>query len=312
MTTVAFFVGAFVIIFVHELGHYLSAKVLGFNIEEFSVGIGFALIKRKFNDTLYVLRLLPLGGFCLIKELDRAYIDDVLSIRKLHIRKILVFLSGSLFNFLFAAIILSFAGNTDGLPVLAVDNNQLLEAGITNEYRLSYINENRVYRARDIAVLLEPDSENILCFWDSDWDDHEVTVRIIGSNISGISFNDTLIDRLNGIFHFFGQMLKIVQNSVRNMVIGNDRLFDDLGNPYSDVVVEDADIHYSYQINLFLIMTGIFSLTVAFFNMLPLIFLDGYKVLCAIFPIIRNRATSNVLSFILAVIGIILTIVFIF
>ena len=312
MTTVAFFVGALVIIFVHELGHYLSAKVLGFNIEEFSVGIGFALIKRKFNDTLYVLRLLPLGGFCLIKELDRAYIDDVLSIRKLHIRKILVFLSGSLFNFLFAAIILSFAGNTDGLPVLAVDNNQLLEAGITNEYRLSYINENRVYRARDIEVLLEPDSENILCFWDSDWNDHEVTVRIIGSNISGISFNDTLIDRLNGIFHFFGQMLKIVQNSIRNMVIGNDRLFDDLGNPYSDVVVEDADIHYSYQINLFLIMTGIFSLTIAFFNMLPLIFLDGYKILCAIFPIIRNRATSNVLSFILAVIGIILTIVFIF
>ena len=312
MTTVAFFVGALVIIFVHELGHYLSAKVLGFNIEEFSVGIGFALIKRKFNDTLYVLRLLPLGGFCLIKELDRAYIDDVLSIRKLHIRKILVFLSGSLFNFLFAAIILSFAGNTDGLPVLAVDNNQLLEAGITNEYRLSYINENRVYRARDIEVLLEPDSENILCFWDSDWDDHEVTVRIIGSNISGISFNDTLIDRLNGIFHFFGQMLKIVQNSVRNMVIGNDRLFDDIGNPYSDVAVEDADIHYSYQINLFLIMTGVFSLTIAFINMLPLIFLDGYKILCAIFPIIRNRATSNVLSFILAVIGIILTIVFIF
>ena len=312
MTTVAFFVGALVIIFVHELGHYLSAKVLGFNTEEFSVGIGFALIKRKFNDTLYVLRLLPLGGFCLIKELDRAYIDDVLSIRKLHIRKILVFLSGSLFNFLFAAIILSFAGNTDGLPVLAVDNNQLLEAGITNEYRLSYINENRVYRARDIEVLLEPDSENILCFWDSDWNDHEVTVRIIGSNISGISFNDTLIDRLNGIFHFFGQMLKIVQNSVRNMVIGNDRLFDDIGNPYSDVAVEDADIHYSYQINLFLIMTGVFSLTIAFINMLPLIFLDGYKILCAIFPIIRNRATSNVLSFILAVIGIILTIVFIF
>lgn len=52
-------------VLIHELGHYVAAKILGFTVEEFSVGFGPKIFgKRRKNGELFSLRLLPLGGYC--------------------------------------------------------------------------------------------------------------------------------------------------------------------------------------------------------------------------------------------------------
>lgn len=52
-------------VLIHELGHYVAAKILGFTVEEFSVGFGPKLLsKRRKNGELFSLRMFPLGGFC--------------------------------------------------------------------------------------------------------------------------------------------------------------------------------------------------------------------------------------------------------
>lgn len=55
-----------VMITIHELGHYLAGKILQFKIDEFSIGFGPALYKRRSRKTgeLFALRLIPLGGYC--------------------------------------------------------------------------------------------------------------------------------------------------------------------------------------------------------------------------------------------------------
>ena len=55
-----------VMIVVHELGHYTAGKLLGFKIDEFSIGFGPAIFKKrnKKNDELFSIRILPIGGFC--------------------------------------------------------------------------------------------------------------------------------------------------------------------------------------------------------------------------------------------------------
>ncbi|MDE5593497.1 MAG: site-2 protease family protein [Clostridiales bacterium] len=54
-----------VMVLIHELGHYTAAKILGFTVEEFSVGFGPKLISRvRRNGERWSLRLLPLGGYC--------------------------------------------------------------------------------------------------------------------------------------------------------------------------------------------------------------------------------------------------------
>ena len=51
------------IIGLHELGHFLSAKLFGVRVHEFSLGMGPALFKKKKGETQYSLRLFPIGGY---------------------------------------------------------------------------------------------------------------------------------------------------------------------------------------------------------------------------------------------------------
>ncbi len=52
-----------IIIFVHELGHFLFAKLLGVRVLKFSLGFGPKLVGRKYGDTEYLISSIPLGGY---------------------------------------------------------------------------------------------------------------------------------------------------------------------------------------------------------------------------------------------------------
>lgn len=53
-----------IIIFVHELGHFMTAKWFGVKVNEFAIGMGPAIFKKQKGETLYSLRAIPMGGFC--------------------------------------------------------------------------------------------------------------------------------------------------------------------------------------------------------------------------------------------------------
>ena len=55
-----------VMVTVHEFGHYVAGRILGFKINEFSVGFGPAIFKKRSKKTgeLFALRVIPLGGYC--------------------------------------------------------------------------------------------------------------------------------------------------------------------------------------------------------------------------------------------------------
>ncbi len=59
-----------VLIAVHELGHFFAAKAFGVKVEEFALGMGPQIFKKQGKETLYSLRLLPLGGFCAMEGED--------------------------------------------------------------------------------------------------------------------------------------------------------------------------------------------------------------------------------------------------
>jgi regulator of sigma E protease len=48
---------------IHELGHFLAAKIVGARVYEFSLGFGPKLVSKKYKETLYCIRIIPLGGF---------------------------------------------------------------------------------------------------------------------------------------------------------------------------------------------------------------------------------------------------------
>ena len=50
-------------IFLHELGHFVAAKLCGMQVDVFAIGFGKKLLSKKFGKTVYSLRSIPLGGF---------------------------------------------------------------------------------------------------------------------------------------------------------------------------------------------------------------------------------------------------------
>ena len=58
------------LIAVHEFGHFAAAKLFGIQVNEFSIGMGPALLKKQKGDTLYSLRLFPVGGYCAMEGED--------------------------------------------------------------------------------------------------------------------------------------------------------------------------------------------------------------------------------------------------
>ena len=61
-----------VLIAVHELGHFVAAKLCGVKVNEFSIGMGPLLWHKQKGETEYSLRALPIGGFCAMEGLRRS------------------------------------------------------------------------------------------------------------------------------------------------------------------------------------------------------------------------------------------------
>ncbi len=112
-----------ILVFVHELGHFILAKKLGVGILKFSLGFGPRLIGKKIGETEYQIAVFPLGGFVKplgedpheeIKEEDRHRSLWAQPIWK----RALIISAGPFFNFFLAAVLFSSANLIVGLPSL--------------------------------------------------------------------------------------------------------------------------------------------------------------------------------------------------
>jgi len=97
-----------IIIAIHELGHYISAKALGVKVNEFAIGMGPKLLKKQGKETLYSLRALPFGGFCSMEgEHEEGEDPDPRSfLSQKRWRRIVILAAGSVANFIAAFIII--------------------------------------------------------------------------------------------------------------------------------------------------------------------------------------------------------------
>ena len=96
-----------VLVATHELGHFASAKLLGVKVNEFAVGMGPALLKWGKGETLYSLRVLPIGGFCALEGEDDDSADPRSFGRAAWWKKIIILCAGAAMNFVPGLIIIA-------------------------------------------------------------------------------------------------------------------------------------------------------------------------------------------------------------
>ncbi len=135
LTLVSFFVVLSIMVFVHELGHFLVAKRAGVRVEEFGFGYPprlLALGRR--GDTLYTINAIPFGGFVRLAGEDNPNVPDGLASQPKRVRAAIL-AAGPIMNFVLAVIcfILAFGlgwASGDGIRVTGIiENTPAVAAG---------------------------------------------------------------------------------------------------------------------------------------------------------------------------------------
>ncbi|MBN2538682.1 MAG: RIP metalloprotease RseP [Deltaproteobacteria bacterium] len=151
-----------VLIFVHELGHFLVAKWSGVGVLKFSLGFGPRLFGKKIGETEYVLSAIPLGGY--VKMLGESEDEEELSPddekRSFHkqtvLKKISIVAAGPLFNFLFAIVAFAVVYAV-GVPVSTSrignvqEGSAAFEAGMQSGDVIIAINDSEISRWSELA-----------------------------------------------------------------------------------------------------------------------------------------------------------------
>ena len=108
---VAVFIFGFLVA-IHEVGHFLAARLCGVRVNEFSIGMGPCLWHRETDETQYSIRLLPIGGFCALEGQDEDSGDRRSFTRQSFWKKFVILSAGSFMNLLAGMIIIAmlFAG----------------------------------------------------------------------------------------------------------------------------------------------------------------------------------------------------------
>ncbi|MEG0770926.1 MAG: RIP metalloprotease RseP [Clostridia bacterium] len=155
-TIILFLVVLCILVFVHELGHFVSAKLSGVKVNEFSIGMGFCFFKKQIGETQYSLRILPIGGYVKM-EGDEEESDDPRAFNNAaKWKRFLIFLNGALMNFILGFfIMLALTATSKAIPSQTVggfiENSTSNSSGLQVNDEIIKINNSKVNTYSDIS-----------------------------------------------------------------------------------------------------------------------------------------------------------------
>jgi len=308
-----------VLIFVHELGHFLLAKSLGVGVLKFSLGFGPRLIGRKVGETEYMISMVPLGGY--VKLLGESDTDNVLpaderrSFVKQHVlKKIAIVVAGPLFNFLFAVLAFAViymvgvpslttdigsiqpgspaeaAGFRAGDNVVAIDGKTVIRWGeLADTTSRSEGRELAVKVRRDGAlqdIRVKPELARGKSIFGEDIDIWKIGV--------GASSN-TFLDRQNpfrALWSGVEQTWNITELTVVSIVKMVQGVVspDSLGGPIA--IAQMAGAHVKKGIMNFVFFMALLSINLAVLNLFPIPVLDGGHLLFFLIELVTGREVN--------------------
>lgn len=298
-----------VLIFVHELGHFATAKLFGVQVNEFSMFMGPALFQKQIGETLYAIRCIPFGGYCAMEGEDEDT-DNPRSFQKASWwKRCIILVAGSVMNLLTGILIYCF---------LFLPQQQLVEPAIVEFMDCCTFNTGDGLRLDD--VILEIDGEKVYTNGDistlisfSADGVHDLVIERDGQIIEFEDFAMThLHENEDGTtyrhygFAFgkavdatYGERLKFVWNTcldnVRMVRLSLGMLFSgqagiqDISGPVGIVsqmsqIAEESETTKLAFLNL-LSVCAFIAINLAVMNLLPIPALDGGRIVALLITV---------------------------
>lgn len=295
------------IVVIHEFGHYFVAKKCGIAVSEFAIGMGPVIYKKQGKETLFTVRLLPLGGYCSMGE-DMEAVDENSFRSKSVSKRMAVIAAGAIMNLILGfiigiAVLLINQKYTTNIIAEVADGSPCQMAGITVGDEIVRINGLRIFTASDIIYQLRNDEDGVLDF----------VIKRDGQfmNIDGVRFELTVDEEtgermlkydfkvyakhlefnelLPRASRQFGYCSRLILMSLKDLISGKYGL-NNLQGPVGIVtVITESAEKSGFDIGYLLDIGMLISINVGIFNLLPLPALDGGRLVLLIVEGIRRK-----------------------
>lgn len=301
-----------VIIMIHECGHFACAKLFKVKVNEFSLGMGPALFKRKKGDTLYALRLFPIGGYVAMEGEDDASEDDRAFNKKPVWQKMIIVVAGALMNLIlgFILMVLLLTTSTDLIGTNTI--KEFYPDAVSSQYglqagdRFVEIDGHHVWSELDLSFLMSRSQDGVFDFV-VERDGEKVTLNDVHfateqqNGITLIQYDFIIIGEqpgfLNIVKNAFTQSASIVRMvwlSVFDLFTGRYGM-SELAGPVGTVdIIADVTaqaVSSGSLTNLLTIMAFI-TINVGVANLLPLPALDGGRFLFLAVEAVRRKPVN--------------------
>lgn len=287
------------LIFPHELGHFLVAKAVGVTVNEFSFGMGPALFQKQKGETLYSIRLVPIGGYCAMEGENETSSNSGSFNNKPGWAKISVLLAGSVMNVLIAIVSLSLVMGVIGTATTTIEQvvsgSPAYEAGIKPGDEILSADGKAVESWTDLTEIVGSGKEvSLTAERDGRQMDFSITPEkgedgryIIGitSKVSHNAF--TAVS--NGAKATWN-MTKLLFDSVGQLITGKVSA-DEVSGPVGIITMAGETAQYGFT--YFGYLVALISLNLALINMLPLPALDGGRILFVFIRAVTGKMISD-------------------
>jgi regulator of sigma E protease len=325
MSTALYYIIPFIIvlgvlIFFHELGHFLLAKLFKVKALKFSLGFGPKIIGKTVGETEYVISSFPLGGYVKLlgesgdEEVAPEDISRAFSSQPVH-HRIAIAAAGPIFNFLLAFLLFAGIYLVSGYPIIAPEIGQVrpespaAEAGLQKGDIIESIEGTKIERWSQIKQLVEKKPDQGLTmvvlrdgrrFTTTVFPKEEVVKNIFGEEVKSALIGIVTSGKTEQIrLGFFGAvkegavktweitsltvlvLVKLIQGVVPLKTLGGPIM---IGHLAGDIAREN----FSYLVPFM----AVISINLAILNLLPVPVLDGGMILFFLIEIVTGRPVS--------------------
>jgi len=305
------------LIFFHEFGHFLMARLVGVKVEVFSIGFGKKLFCKKFKDTNWCISAVPLGGYVQMKGQDDSNPalksnDPDSYTSKSPWQRILILLGGPGFNFLLALIIYFFVAitgwqklapivgrtipNTPASKVLKKGDRIIEINGVKirawDDIRKIVENSNTLHikilrDGKILNITLTPKIEIVKNIFNE-----SIKRKIIGIIPSGdiVMIHYSLIDAIKVSIDKFIKDSTLIVKGVEKLITGAVGL-NNLSGPVGivDVTMKVANL----GLQPLLLFSALLSVNLGILNLLPIPALDGGHIVFNLYEAIFKRELNE-------------------
>lgn len=287
------------LIFPHELGHFMMARAVGVKVNEFAFGMGPAVWQKQGKETLYSIRIFPVGGFCAMEGENEESDQEGAFNNKPWWAKILVLIAGAAMNVLIAAVVMSVIILISGTATTTVDKvengSPAQIAGLKQGDKIEYISGKKIEDWNDVSKSIGNKGKKIeiKVSRNGKYEIFKINPRkekdryVIGiTPVIEKSPSKAIIGGFKSTWYITRQMYKSL-----GMLASGNVAMKDVSGPVGMIGL----VHQSAARGLisFFYLVALISLNLAIFNLLPLPALDGGRIIFVIIRMITGKAITD-------------------